>query len=311
MIVFQQLHYFTVVAECGSMNQAAQRLFISQQSLRSSMNSLEERLGFPLFHRSSKGVQLTEAGLAILKDARQILATAAGWEQFASPQLSGPATVHVVASPLVYNTVLTDLILDCRSKHPNLRIQSYNAREDELLGKLGEHKIGVIGSAPNEVVRQKLHPFAASHHLEFETFGLDQFCVYLSCSNPLAKQPYLTLDQLNTLTLTAYPEEDQRFHYRAIHQYFSSSPPYFVEKLENMFQLIAETPEIAAVFPHLAVANNIYVQRGQITALTVRDFPMPAISCMFFPEAERITPAEKIVASAIRQRLRLLAHQLA
>lgn len=309
--MFQQLHYFTVVAECGSMNRAAERLFINQQSLRSSMNALEERLGFQLFHRSSKGIQLTEAGLAILRDARQILATAASWERFAAPQLTEPATVQVIASPLVYNTVLTDLILHCRAEHPNLRIQSYNAREDELLHKLGRHTIGVIGSAPDEVIRQKLRPYAEARHLAFETFGLDQFCVYLNCTNPLAKQPYLTLDQLNCLTLTAYPEEDKRFHYRTIHRYFSSSPPYFVEKLENIFQMIAETPDIAAVFPHLAVANNIYVQRGQITALPVKDFPMPAISCMFCPEAGCITPAEQIVASAIRQRLRLLAHQLA
>lgn len=298
------------VAECGSINQAAERLFISQQSLRASMNSLEEKLGFSLFYRSFKGVKLTEAGIAVLKDAREILAIAAEWERFTTPVLTEASAVRVVASPLIYNTALTDVILDCRAKHPALRIESYNAREDELLQKLTNHTIGVIGSAPHEVVQKKLYPYAVEHDLAFETFGVDQFCVYLNSSNPLARQSYLMLNQLGGLTLSAYPGEEQRFHYRAIHSYFSASPPFFVEKQENIFQMITELPDVAAVFPHLAVVNNIYVQRGQITALTVKDFPMPAISCMFCPKQEVMTPAEQIVASGIRQRLRVLCHKL-
>ena len=62
-MVFQQLHYFIAVAECGSINGAAERLFISQQSLRASINSLEQKLGFALFYRSAKGMRLTVPAL--------------------------------------------------------------------------------------------------------------------------------------------------------------------------------------------------------------------------------------------------------
>ena len=57
-MMFQQLRYLIAVAECGSINQAAERLFISQQSLRASIKSLEQKLGFALFNRSAKGMRL-------------------------------------------------------------------------------------------------------------------------------------------------------------------------------------------------------------------------------------------------------------
>lgn len=302
-MMFQQLRYLIAVAECGSINQAAERLFISQQSLRASINSLEQKLGFALFHRSAKGMRLTEAGTAVLEDSRKILAFAEGWERFVSPPLRESAEVQIVASPLVYNLILTDLVVECRAKYPHLTLRIYNARDDELLQKLSDHTIGVLGSAPLEEVRQKLHSFAIQHHLAIDAFGADQFCIYLNRSNPLAQQPYLTTEQLNKLVLIAYPQEEKRFYYRAIYRYFSSAPPYWIEKLENIFQMIAELPDAAGVFPRLARVNNVHIQRGEIVALPVEDFPMPAISCMLMPVSSALTQAEKVVAAMIRQRI--------
>ena len=309
-MVFQQLHYFLAVAECGSINGAAERLFISQQSLRASINSLEQKLGFALFYRSARGMSLTEAGAVVQKDAERIINMEAEWERFSVPSLPESSTVHVVASPLVYNAVLTDLMVECRADYPNLRPMIYYAREDELLSQLTHRMIGVVGSAPSEVIRHKMRPFAAENHLAIETFGMDQFCVYLNRMNPLTEQAYLTTEQLGGLVLAAYPEEDKRFHYRTIYRYFSDSAPFFVEKQESIFQLIAEMPDVAAVFPHLAVKNNIYVQRGQVTAMVVKDFAMPAISCMFSPAVGELTPGEKIITTAIRRRFLMLKQEL-
>lgn len=72
-MLFQQLYNFIMVAECGSINRAAERLFMSQQSLRASINSLENKLGFTLFSRSVHGMTLTEEGQVVFKDAKKLL----------------------------------------------------------------------------------------------------------------------------------------------------------------------------------------------------------------------------------------------
>jgi DNA-binding transcriptional LysR family regulator len=309
-MVFQQLQYFVTVAETQSINRAAEELYISQQSLRASINSLEQKLGFRLFSRSSKGMRLTEQGRIVLDDAKRILEIAAGWDQLAKPSVSEPETVRVLASTLVCNAVLTDLVLECRKRYPNLRISFSDTREDELMHEMGPHTIGVLGSVPDEVIRNRLTPYAQEHQYVLKTFGMDRFCVYLNQKNPLAQQPYLTTAQLNNLVLSIYPQEDQRFYYRRIYQHFSSMHPFFIEKQEAIFRMISEMPDVASIFPHLAIVNNMYIQRNQVVAMAVKNFPMPATSCMLLPPQEIITPGERMVSELIQKRLQSLAEEL-
>lgn len=71
-MTLQQLHYVITISEMGSLSKAAEILYISQPSLSSAVQDLENELGFPLFHRSGKGMSLTNDGLEFLPYARQL-----------------------------------------------------------------------------------------------------------------------------------------------------------------------------------------------------------------------------------------------
>ena len=70
----RQLRYFEGVARYGSFTHAAARLAIAQPALGIQVRKLERELGTPLFTRSARGAELTEAGRALLESARRILA---------------------------------------------------------------------------------------------------------------------------------------------------------------------------------------------------------------------------------------------
>ncbi|MCI8510593.1 MAG: LysR family transcriptional regulator [Lachnospiraceae bacterium] len=61
-MTINQLRYVVEVAKTGSINQAANNLFISHTTLSSAVRSLERELGEAIFVRSSKGVHLTPFG---------------------------------------------------------------------------------------------------------------------------------------------------------------------------------------------------------------------------------------------------------
>ena len=72
-MTLQQLRYVAMVAEKGTMTEAATELYISQPSLSRSMASLENELGVTLFEKEGRGVTLTKAGRMFLEYADRIL----------------------------------------------------------------------------------------------------------------------------------------------------------------------------------------------------------------------------------------------
>ena len=72
-ISLQQLKYFIEVARVGSINQAAEILFITQPSLSKAIKDIEAEVDLSLFQRSSKGISLTADGAEFLGYARQVV----------------------------------------------------------------------------------------------------------------------------------------------------------------------------------------------------------------------------------------------
>ena len=73
-VELRQLRYFVAVAEELHFGRAAERLHMSQSPLSRAIRELERDLGLVLFIRTTRHVELTPAGLALLERARRALA---------------------------------------------------------------------------------------------------------------------------------------------------------------------------------------------------------------------------------------------
>ena len=71
----RQLRYFVTVARTRHFGQAAERLHMAQSPLSQAIRQLESQVGATLFHRTTRRVELTPAGEALLRDAERILAS--------------------------------------------------------------------------------------------------------------------------------------------------------------------------------------------------------------------------------------------
>ena len=71
-MTINQIKYVLGVADCGSLNKASEKLYISQPSLTSAVHELEYEIGFQLFSRSARGVTVTDHGKQFIEDARSL-----------------------------------------------------------------------------------------------------------------------------------------------------------------------------------------------------------------------------------------------
>lgn len=69
----KQLEYVVEISRSGSINKAAQNLYLAQPSLSASVRQLEQELGFSIFRRKNSGIELTSEGKLMLLSAKLIM----------------------------------------------------------------------------------------------------------------------------------------------------------------------------------------------------------------------------------------------
>ena len=68
-----QMSYLLEIERCGSINRAAQHLFVSQSALSNAIAEVERELGITVFHRSNRGIALTDEGRTLLSQIAPIV----------------------------------------------------------------------------------------------------------------------------------------------------------------------------------------------------------------------------------------------
>jgi DNA-binding transcriptional LysR family regulator len=115
---------FLAVGESGSLSQAARRLGVSQPTLTRRMAALEQSLHAELFRRSPRGLELTEAGEALMGPARQMEAAAKAAELAVSGRdLALSGLVRITATEGLAHEWLTPTLARFREQQPNITIE--------------------------------------------------------------------------------------------------------------------------------------------------------------------------------------------
>ena len=71
--MFHGMNYIYAVYKEGSFSKAAKSLFISQPSLSATVKRIEEKVGYPIFDRSTKPLQLTEPGRQYIRTVEKLM----------------------------------------------------------------------------------------------------------------------------------------------------------------------------------------------------------------------------------------------
>src|SRR5574343_77249 len=141
---YRHLYYFWMVAKEGGMSHAAQRLDMAVQTVSAQVRELERDLGAQLLRPAGRGVALTEAGLAVLRQAEHICQRGAALPDLAR-QATQTSTVRLTVGvadglpKLVVHRLLQTLL-----PNPDLRLVCHEGEMADLLADLAVHKMDVV-----------------------------------------------------------------------------------------------------------------------------------------------------------------------
>jgi DNA-binding transcriptional LysR family regulator len=143
----RHLRYFVTLAEELHFGRAAEKLHIAQPPLSQQIKQLEQELGFELFHRTKRSVQLTEAGQIFLKQVQEIFRQLEQAIEIGRQTSRGEVGQLVIGfvSSAAYN-ILPQILRNFRNNFPDVALELHELTTTEQLQqlRLGKIDIGFI-----------------------------------------------------------------------------------------------------------------------------------------------------------------------
>lgn len=212
-MTLQQLKYAIEIAKCGSINIAAQKLFISQPSLSNAIKELEIEINKTIFERTNRGISVTVDGVEFLGYARQVIEQTELLEKRyfnvkPSAQKFSVSTQHYAFAVNAF----VDLI-----KEYGIHEYEFNLRETKTYEIIDDVKnmrseIGILYL--NEFNSKVLNKLFKESNLKFTKLFVAKPHIFISVKNPLSKQNKVSLKDLEGYPYLSFEQgEFNSFHF--------------------------------------------------------------------------------------------------
>lgn len=200
----QQLTYFVEIAERGSINKAAEALFVTQPNLSKAIINLEAELNVEILLRTNKGVVLTEEGKKLYQYARTILNQIELINNMAPKE--PPRLLSIASYPiLTMGRLVSQFYLDHRDENISLKLMECRIQQVMERVENNEAEIGFIMS--NNVQIKEMRHTLNYKNLKFNPLGTDTWYANLGPNHPLYDREEVTMTELLDYPFVRLPDD--------------------------------------------------------------------------------------------------------
>jgi DNA-binding transcriptional LysR family regulator len=288
----RQLATFVAVAEEGSFTRASDRLHVVQSAVSAGVRKLERELEATLFDRSTHQVQLTDAGRALLPEARTTLAAATAARD-AVDAVRGGVRGTVLLGTMQFQGMraidVPGLLAEFRADHPFVEVQIRHAAggSSEMAAHVQEGRLDLafVSLPTHELPGIDLTPLAR-----------EPIMVVAPASHPLAERSTVPLAAVAEEPLAEFPEgwgvrmaNDRAFAARGL----TRTITYEVNDTGSVIEFVRHGLALAMLPASLVDANE------SLRLIPLRGRPPEFVTAIAAPSNRRLTAA----AQALHERI--------
>ena len=292
-VELRHLRYFIAAAEEENVSRAAVKLHVSQPALSRQIRDLEDELRFPLFQRTAKSVQLTDAGRAFLTEARDVLKRAdEAVNKARAIAAGGRGELHVGYAPSPTARILPATLRAFQARMPKVRVRLHDLSSEEMVAGLREQTIEVaVLVRPTRAMLRGLH---------FEEVVRDPICLAVPPTHSLARHRSVSLAQIAREPLVVFSRKDYPDYHELLDTIFAGTKlkPRIAEEHDSGTSLIAAVESGAGV---AITSKALACSAGpRLKLIPISPAPAPIVVGIAWPN-NSLSPAAQTFLDSARQ----------
>lgn len=198
MVKLTELHHFLAVIEHGSFSKAAANIYVSQPTLSKSVKKLEDKLQVHLFRRSTRTLELTDAGHIAYEQALKINeATEELTARLDNLTLTPTGEIIIGIPPVIGTLFFPEIALNFTKDFPavSLRLVEHGAKRLEHFIDEGQVDVALVVLPVNE------QTFDVTPYIE------EEFFLFTPSHHPLANEKIVNISQLKNEKLIVFNQD--------------------------------------------------------------------------------------------------------
>ncbi|WP_352400215.1 LysR family transcriptional regulator [Anaerotignum sp.] len=208
-MTLMQLEYIMEIYQCGSMNKAAQNLFVSQSAISTAIKELEDELGITIFVRSNRGISLTEEGQEFISKVHLLLQQAKEVKLFYSgknTQEISRLSISTQRYPFCAKAFVEFLK---NQNDPNFRFGFKECPMGKVIEEVqtGKSDLGIIFLS--DITQVFLSKLFHSKNLVFHEMKRLRPHVFMNKDHPLAQQKEIPFSELKKYPFVVFSKKDE------------------------------------------------------------------------------------------------------
>ena len=213
-MTLQQLKQVITIADAGSMNEAAKRLFITQPSLSAAIKELERETGTEIFIRSNRGIVITPEGEEFLGYARQITEQ---YELLEEKYVTRTKRKKKFSVSMQHYTFAVEAFISLAKEYgmDSYEFAIHETRTGEVISNVRNQKseVGIIYM--NDFNRKVIGKILREDSLEFIPLFDCSIYVFMAKTHPLSGKELVRLEDLQDYPCCSFEQGERNSFYFA------------------------------------------------------------------------------------------------